>query len=93
MKHPDLAGNKDLVGVSVYYLQNIFLKEVEAAGLSRDSTIYDLENLNGPAGLIRKEGVDVVCPITNTRGAAYVHCLEGADNVGGATHMLSYTWG
>eukprot|EP00978_Attheya_sp_CCMP212_P024765 scaffold78425_cov26-Attheya_sp.AAC.1 len=93
MKHPDLAGNKDLVGVSVYYLQNIFLKEVEAAGLSRDSTIYDLENLNGPAGLIRKKGVDVVCPIVNTRGAAYVHCLEGADNVGGATHMLSYTWG
>eukprot|EP00978_Attheya_sp_CCMP212_P039481 scaffold205742_cov63-Attheya_sp.AAC.3 len=34
MKQPELVGNKAFVGVSVYYLQNIFLKEVEAEGLS-----------------------------------------------------------
>jgi hypothetical protein len=83
------------LGVSVYYLQNQFMKEVEAAGLSRNSTIYELENLQNYScpGIIQKKGMHVRCPVTNHLGAAYVHCLKGDDFVGPATHMLSYTWG
>ena len=48
MKKPELADDKEFIGVSVHYLQNVFLDEVEAAGIDRDSTIYDLEDLDGP---------------------------------------------
>jgi hypothetical protein len=82
----------DMAGVSVYHLCNTFLPHVEDAGFSRDSTIYELENLKGPPGLIRKVGRNIPCPITGEMGAAYVHCLQGEDHVGRASHMLSYTW-
>ena len=35
-----------MLGISVYYLQNLFMKEVEEAGLSRTSKIYQIEDLN-----------------------------------------------
>jgi hypothetical protein len=83
------------IGVSVHYIQHQFMKEVEEAGFSKNSKIYELENLQNHScpGIIRKKGMHVRCPITNKLGAAYVHCLEGKDFVGPATHMLSYTWG
>ena len=34
-----------------------------------------------------------MCPIDGKRGVAYVHCIDGNDHVGIATHMLSYAWG
>lgn len=90
----------ELLGVSVHWLQNEFLKkEVPSDGrYTSDSTIYDIEDLNAdekhhPFGPIRQKGKGVECPLDKKPGAAYVHCLEGADNVGKATHMLSYTWG
>ena len=42
-----LTDNKlSMLGISVYYLQNLFMKEVEEAGLSRTSKIYQIEDLN-----------------------------------------------
>ena len=82
----------DLLAVSVHYLQTQFWKEVRAAGYNRKSPIYELENLSGPPGVIRQKGQNVTCPVDGKRGAAYVHCISGQDNVGRATYMLSYTW-
>ncbi|CAB9526369.1 Kinesin light chain [Seminavis robusta] len=56
------------------------------------SKIYEIEDLQGPPGVIRKKGAMTECPIDGHIGAAYVHCLEGEDHVGEATHMLSYSW-
>lgn len=83
---------KELAGVSVHYLQHHFIQEVAEAGYSRNSSIYELEDLRGNPGIIRRKGADVMCPLSNKKGAAYVHCLRGLDNVGTSTHMLSYTW-
>lgn len=42
-----LTDNKlSMLGISVYYLQNLFMKEVEEAGLSRTSKIHQIEDLN-----------------------------------------------
>lgn len=90
---PRMMGELDFAGVSVHFLQTVFLREVEEAGFSREAKIYDLEDLKGPPGLVRRKGQDIMCPMTKKKGAAYVHCLSGADNVGDATHMISYTWG
>lgn len=77
-------------GVSVHYLMNMFLDDVQEAGYSLDSTIYEIEDLSGPPGLIRQKGLHVRCPNDGELGAAYVHCLEQVPhNVGPAT----YTWG
>ncbi|CAB9510317.1 Kinesin light chain [Seminavis robusta] len=62
--------------------------------LSRASTIHDIENLHQgtlPGGVIRNKGANTICPIDGKMGAAYVHCLQGKDRVGEATHMLSYS--
>jgi len=84
----------DFIGVSVYYLETEFLREVQEAGYSRDSTIYQLEDLKCLApGVIRQKGLSRTCPLDQKKGAAYIHCLRGDDHVGQATHMLSYTWG
>ena len=91
--NPKIRGQPDYQGLSVHYLRHCFLDEVRAAGFSRDSKIYDLEDLRGPPGLVRKKGAETICPMTGKKGAAYVHCVKGQDNVGDATHMLSYTWG
>jgi len=88
----------DLLGVSVHYLATQFLQEVEdddrITVSARDAVIYDLEDTRSTTpGLIRRRGKNVLCPITNKMGAAYVHCLSRVDDVGPSTHMLSYTWG
>ncbi len=84
----------DFLAPSVYCLQTAFVKEVGAAGYSKDSKIYEIENLQdkNPC-VIRQKGLDVLCPKDGRKGASYVDCLLGEDNVGEATHMLSYTWG
>jgi Tetratricopeptide repeat len=79
---------------SVHYLQTTFLEEVLAAGYSKSSTINDIENLrDSKPGVIRRKGLEVICLNDSQKGAAYVDCLAGEDNVGYATHMLSYSWG
>ena len=88
--------NLDTLGVSVYHLEHIFLQEKVCTTanslLSRSSTIYEIENLQGPPSIIRNTGIESVCPLDGLNGAAYVHCLQGEDHVGEATHMLSYCW-
>uniref|UniRef100_A0A7S2VSU8 MalT-like TPR region domain-containing protein n=1 Tax=Zooxanthella nutricula TaxID=1333877 RepID=A0A7S2VSU8_9DINO len=73
---------------SVHFLSTEFLEEVERAGLSRDSTIHEIEPT-----VIRGRGADAACPRDGRLGAAYVDTLEGPDSVGTASFMLSYTWG
>ncbi|CAB9528961.1 Kinesin light chain [Seminavis robusta] len=89
----------DTLGVSVSHLEHIFLEEISnftdtttGDPLSRDSKIYQVENLKGPPGVIRQKGANTRCPIDGRMGAAYVHCLRGEDHVGEATKMLSYSW-
>ncbi|CAB9506175.1 Tetratricopeptide repeat protein [Seminavis robusta] len=79
--------------LSVQYLATTFLQEVYAAGMNRDCSIYQLENLeHDEAGIIRQKGANVRCPLDGREGAAYVHCVQGRDNVGVATQILSYSW-
>lgn len=87
--------NPQTMGVSVHWLKHGFLKEVQEAGLSERSTIYDIEDLrSNESGVIRRKGQHVVCPIDNQLGSAYVHALgKSKDNVGAANFMLSYVWG
>ncbi|CAB9523312.1 Hydra magnipapillata [Seminavis robusta] len=91
----------DTLAVSVHHLEHIFLEEVYSFTtaatanqnpLSRDSKIYEIEGLRGPPGVIRTRGTNTICPVDGRLGASYVHCLQGDDHVGEATHMLSYSW-
>ncbi|CAB9496610.1 Kinesin light chain [Seminavis robusta] len=91
----------DTLGVSIHHLKHIFLeREVERPKknattghfLSRHSSICEIEDLEGPPGVIRTKGATTTCPLDGKMGAAYVHCLQGEDHVGEATHMLSYSW-
>ena len=83
----------DILAPSVEYLRTTFLAEVLNAGFSRDSTIYEIENLGGPPGVIRRKGLERISPLDGRKGSSYVHCLRGKRNVGVANYMLSYTWG
>ncbi|CAB9497671.1 Kinesin light chain [Seminavis robusta] len=91
---PKLDGEQmSRLAVSAHYLETAFMSEVEDAGLSKGSTIHDLENLDmEKPGLIRSKGLNVRCPHDHQMGAAYVDCLSGEDHVGEATHFLSYSW-
>jgi hypothetical protein len=86
------SDDPSLLGISVLALRTVFLEDVKTAGLTEESTIYEIENLRGPPGVIRRKGEAEVCPITKKLVAAYVHCLHRY-HVGRATHMLSYMWG
>ncbi|CAB9517241.1 repeat-containing protein [Seminavis robusta] len=98
MKRKSFAGHKnknDLpLALSVHYLRTTFLQEVlSTPGLSKKSTIYDIENLDeATPGVIRSKGLDIDCPHDGRPGAAYVDCVHGRDNVGPARYMLSYSW-
>ncbi len=84
----------DFLAPSVHHLQTSFQQQIQDAGLSVDSTVYEIEDLRSKEpGLIRRKGLHVKCPLDGKMGSAYVHTLEGEDHVGQATYMLSYTWG
>ncbi|CAB9501022.1 Kinesin light chain [Seminavis robusta] len=94
-----MSAPQDSLGVSVYHLESVFMKDAVCSSkdtkgilLARVSKIYDIENLEGPPGVIRKNSASTICPLDGNQGAAYVHCIEGEDHVGDATHMLSYSW-
>lgn len=74
--------------VSVHHIDTTLQEEMFVAGLSRDAKVYEIE-----PDVIRKKGIDVVCPRDGRPGAAYVDCLQGADEAASASFMLSYTWG
>lgn len=73
---------------SVHFLKHYFLADVQAAGFSPDSTVYEIEE-----AVVRARGRTFICPRDGLLGAAYVDTLSGEDNVGAATHFLSYAWG
>lgn len=78
-----------LRGVSVTHLCSTFLDEVEAAGLSHESLVYQIEEK-----VIRGKGKGARCPRDGQPGAAYVDTLQsGPGHAGHAQLMLSYTWG
>jgi tetratricopeptide (TPR) repeat protein len=84
----------DFLAPSVHHLQTALLEYMREEGFDEDATVYDIENLSSKKpGIIRKKGMNSICPIDGKKGAAYVQCLDGDDDVGLATHMLSYTWG
>jgi len=86
--------NYNLLAPSVFHLQTCFQERIKEAGLDSTATLYDIEDLRQDNhGVIRSKGSKVACPIDGREGAAYVHCINGVDHVGSATHMLSYTWG
>ena len=95
------ANNDDKLplGVSVHYLSTTFLDEVRnRENLDEKSKIYELERIpynnddDDQLGVIRSKGRNTVCPRDSQLGAAYVDCLNGEDNVGPSTFMLSYCW-
>ncbi|CAE8732047.1 unnamed protein product, partial [Polarella glacialis] len=73
---------------SIDFLAGEFLRDVEAAGFSTESRVYEIE-----WRVIRSRGQCVRCPRDGRKGCAYVDTLWGEAAVGQATHMLSYTWG
>ena len=87
--------SKAPLGISVFCLRNTLLEDVKDAGFNEKSTIYNIEDLREKTkfGVIRKKGANVECPRDKEMGCAYVDCLQGTDNVGPATRMLSYVWG
>mmetsp|Transcript_2717 Transcript_2717/g.3821 ORF Transcript_2717/g.3821 Transcript_2717/m.3821 type:complete len:540 (-) Transcript_2717:18-1637(-) len=88
--------NLDLLGVSVHNLRTDFMDLVHTKhpDSGNDTTIYQIEALRefDKNGIIREKGKNTMCPIDSEKGAAYVHTLQGADHVGPASIMLSYTW-
>jgi len=84
----------DFLAPSVFHLQTTLQERIKEAGLDETATLYQIEDLRvDTPGVIRSKGTDVLCPIDGKKGAAYVHCINGDDHVGTATHMLSYAWG
>ena len=80
-------------GISVHWLKHGLLGEIESMGYSPSSSVYQIEDLSSDThGVIRSKGANVMCPRDGRLGASYVDCLEGNDNVGPSTHMLSYSW-
>ncbi|CAE7481562.1 unnamed protein product, partial [Symbiodinium pilosum] len=73
--------------LSVHYINGGFISLVEKEGLSRDTPIYGLEEK-----VIRGHSATTCCPRYGCSGSAFVDAIIGEDNVGPATHMLSYTW-
>ena len=85
-------------GVSVHYLNTTFKDEAynyegyDGNSQGVDKKIYELENLKEQPGFIRCKGIDQICPRDGKQGTAFVDYLNGEDNVGRATAMLSYGW-
>lgn len=87
------ADRPDFFGVSVHHLSHHLMQQFTSiSGISSKSNFYQIENLDATTGFFRQKGESVFCPVDGKMGAAYVHCLEGADHVGLANHMLSWTW-
>ena len=84
------AADLPFLGLSVAFLATTLLSWVEGAGLDpATAKVYQIE----PA-VIRRKSAGTLCPVDRRPGAALVHAVEGgADAVGKATQMISYSWG
>ena len=79
------------IGVSVHHLSTVFADRVKKApvpgGHHGPKKVYDIVE-----SVICSTGKDTVCSRDGRKGSAYVDAID-AEDVGPATHMLSYTWG
>lgn len=82
------AKGDHLRGLSVHYLSTTLWQEITEAGLGDDATVRDIE----PKVIRCVRTGEASCPRDGEKGAAYVDIVDGDENVGRATHMLSYTW-
>jgi len=87
-----------ILGVSVKYLSSTFYEECKTYLNSRGkdvstALVYDIEDLREPTGMIREKGKAIISKEDGKLGASYIDCLKDEDDVGEATHMLSYSWG
>mmetsp|Transcript_101382 Transcript_101382/g.295361 ORF Transcript_101382/g.295361 Transcript_101382/m.295361 type:complete len:904 (+) Transcript_101382:97-2808(+) len=73
--------------LSVHYLATGLLAHLKTQQFDHTACIYELEQ-----HVLRGKGSSVLCPRDGMLGSAYVDTVHGEDNVGRATHMLSYTW-
>jgi len=87
IEHEPGAPGDPLRGLSLHYLSTVLLTELLQANLTPEATIRDIEPV-----VIRSKSATVTCPRDGRVGSAYVDAVHGEDNVGRATHMLSYTW-
>ena len=86
-------------GPSVHHLSTKFIKKTLKAVSNQMPT---MEGISDPAeakiyhmvqAYGKPSGLPVTCPRDGKSGAAYVDTLSGADNVGIAHALLSYSWG
>jgi len=75
-------------GVSVNHICTDVIQRMQEVGLARESKVYEIE-----APVIRSMSADVKCPRDGEMGSAYVDAIQGVENAGMASFMLSYTWG
>eukprot|EP00040_Diaphanoeca_grandis_P037971 m.252141 g.252141 ORF g.252141 m.252141 type:complete len:389 (-) comp33902_c0_seq8:1036-2202(-) len=86
-------------GPSVHHLQTTFLSGVLNAVESELASFDGLTQASDAAifhmvkAYAKPTGEFVTCPRDGMVGAAYVDTLNGMDNVGLATALLSYSWG
>ena len=77
-------------GVSVFWIKNHFLSELEDCGIDANSTLKEIFGSDkNRKSIIDVMGKECVCPIDGKMGAAIVDCLEGIDNVGPSQLILS----
>jgi len=85
---PPGAKGDPLRGLSVHYLSTTLTKEIAEAGCDEKATVRNIE----PKVIRCPRAAETICPRDGELGAAYVDIVDGEENVGRATHMLSYTW-
>eukprot|EP00931_Biecheleriopsis_adriatica_P066966 TRINITY_DN41183_c0_g1_i1.p1 TRINITY_DN41183_c0_g1~~TRINITY_DN41183_c0_g1_i1.p1 ORF type:complete len:859 (+),score=199.12 TRINITY_DN41183_c0_g1_i1:61-2637(+) len=83
------ARGHELAACSVHHLRSELLESMARAGFDAAANVYDIEEK-----VIRLKGADVVCPRDSRKGASYVDSVgTSSEDIGLATHMLSYSWG
>jgi tetratricopeptide (TPR) repeat protein len=92
--HPETPSkNMHPKGVSVDYLRHTFLPEIQEAGVSIETPIEKLENLQDTEnlGVIRSKGEKCICPQDSLVGSSYVDAITDKKAVGDATFLVSYS--
>ena len=74
-------------GISVAFIQNVFLNEVKEKGFDPMTTnIYDVLDV-----IIKEKSKDRKCSTDGKKGTSYINCLENK-YVGDSDFFLSYCW-
>jgi len=74
--------------LSVHYISTTLGELAHEKGCGAHPKVYDIND-----DILLGMTEHVICPRDGKAGAAFVDLIDGEDNVGKATHMLSYTWG